>query len=279
MDPFSPPINLVAEYLVGVFETTSNKYSAMRTRISALSAFLPLYDGFTVGKHSAIKRIMTAIFKKRPSLPRYTETYDANIVLEHLKTLGDNKDIGIKDLTHRLVTLLGLLSGQRGQTLQAINKECIYITDDVCTIMISSVLKTTGPAFHTSPLKFNKYPSDSRICAIENIIRYMDLTADVRGENSQLFLSYVKPYHPIGIGTIRRWIVETLTAAGIDTKTYTAHSTRSAATSKAFANGATIIEICRAAGWKNCPVFAKHYKRDIVTVTNFADTIYENTTI
>jgi len=47
--------------------------------------------------------------------------------------------------------------------------------------------------------------------------------------------------------------------AGIDTKTFTGHSIRSASTSAGVATGLSLSEINRAAGWSNARTFQKHY--------------------
>ena len=47
------------------------------------------------------------------------------------------------------------------------------------------------------------------------------------------FNSYVAPYAPVTPKTIAGWVIETLGKAGINTKTLTAHATRSASTSAA----------------------------------------------
>ena len=88
------------------------------------------------------------------------------------------------------------------------------------------LLKNTRPGFHIDPLKFNKYHIDSRICIKENIERYLELTKNCRGDFKPLFLSLTTPNKPVTVSTIRRWITDTLKAAGIDIKIYTAHSTQ-----------------------------------------------------
>ena len=49
----------------------------------------------------------------------------------------------------------------------------------------------------------------------------------------KLFLSYDRPHKPVSRDTISRWTKETLRRCGIDTKVFTAHSTRSASVFKA----------------------------------------------
>ena len=81
-------MNDVAEYLVITLKSSSNGYSALGTRRSAISAFLPPVNGLHIGQHPIIKRVMKGIFKLRPAIPRYIEPYDVNQVLNYLKTLG-----------------------------------------------------------------------------------------------------------------------------------------------------------------------------------------------
>ena len=52
-------------------------------------------------------------------------------------------------------------------------------------------------------------------------------------------------------------------AAGIELKQFTAHSTRSSATSKAEDLGMSLKDICKGAGWKNENTFRKHYQLPI----------------
>ena len=56
---------------------------------------------------------MRGIFKSRPSLLNYTETWDVNMVFKYLETLSDNKDISLLELSQKTAILLMLLSGQR----------------------------------------------------------------------------------------------------------------------------------------------------------------------
>ena len=52
-----------------------------------------------------------------------------------------------------------------------------------------------------------------------------------------------------------------MTAAGIDTDKYKAHSTRSAATSKAKAVGLSVSDIIAQANWSRASTFSRFYDR------------------
>ena len=64
-----------------------------------------------------------------------------------------------------------------------------------------------------------------------------------------------------------------LSASGIDTSVFKAHSTRAAATSAANSNAAPIKDIISAAGWKNETTFSKFYNKDIVNFGTFSDSV------
>ena len=59
-------------------------------------------------------------------------------------------------------------------------------------------------------------------------------------DKTQLLLSFVKPYNPVISSTISGWIKNVLREAGIDTKIFKGHSTRSASTSKAGMAGLSV---------------------------------------
>jgi hypothetical protein len=67
--------------------------------------------------------LLKGVFETKPALPRYTCIWDVEIVLKYLKNLGPNTELTLKLLTLKLVMLLGLLSGQRCQTLHSLNIE------------------------------------------------------------------------------------------------------------------------------------------------------------
>ena len=84
----------------------------MNNARSALSAVIEPIDGLTVGSHPLIKRIMKGVFKTKPSLPKYTVTYDASGVLKYFSTRPPNHLLNIQELTWKLATLMALLSAQ-----------------------------------------------------------------------------------------------------------------------------------------------------------------------
>ena len=223
-------------------------------------------NGITFGKHPLITRLLKAIYKQRPSLPKYTVTYDVNIVLEYLKTLPQNRDNSLEIHTKKLATLMCLLSGQRSQTLGVLTLDAMHLTEMECTFYISKLVKTSRPKFHTSPLQFQSYPEDHRLCVVLCLRDYIERTKEFRSkpDSGPLFVSFSKPFQPVTSTTIARWVKAVLPEAGINTTTFTAHSTRSASSSAVKEKGLSLKEISKAAGWTNAETFRIYYNKPIV---------------
>ena len=73
--------------------------------------------------------------------------------------------------------------------------------------------------------------------------------------------------------TISRWLKRAMQAAGVDTSIFTAHSVRSASTSKAALSQVSIKTILATAGWSRATTFSRYYERPIVDAHTFSDAI------
>ena len=244
-------------------------YSSINTAKSAIIALHPSLQGTPL-----LSRFMKGIFNLRPSLPRYTCTWDVEIVLNYLQTIK-LEDIDLKVLSRKLATLLLLLSGQRLQTLHVIKLSNIKITATDCVIYIDRLLKTSSPTAHTNVLRFEFYESVN-LCVIRHLQKYIELSSFRRGSCDQLFISYTKPYGAISKDTISRWVKTVLQASGVDITTFTTHSTRSASTSKGLATGIPIEKIMQAASWSNAKTFARFYNKPITSATTFGKNLLDN---
>ena len=222
---------LAKEFLSG------SQYSNLNIARSAVSAVLPPIDGIPVGSHPLVKRLMKGAFNMRPPKPRYTHTWDVTVVFNYWRTLGPNKDLSLKSMTMKLVTLTALISGQRCQTLSLINTDGAQVRTNGVEFIIDSPTKTSKVGKPHVTVELTAYPNDPLLCAMSLLKIYLEKTKPFRGTERRLFLSYVPPYKAVGAETISRWIKSTLQLAGVDTNRFTAHSTRSAACSAASRYG------------------------------------------
>ena len=108
-----PTLQQVLDFLTHQSKTVG--YSTVATARSALSSFLTV-DGIKVGEHPLVSRFMSGLFSQKPALPRYTKTWNPQIVLNYLKTFPAVDSMSLKQLTLKLLMLMALLSAQRTQT-------------------------------------------------------------------------------------------------------------------------------------------------------------------
>ena len=66
-----------------------------------------------------------------------------------------------------------------------------------------------------------------------------------------------------------------LSSAGIDTKTFEPHSTRTAAVSAASNSLVSLDEILSTTGWSSESTFAKFYNKPVVRESQFASSVLE----
>lgn len=109
-----------------------------------------------------------------------------------------------------------------------------------------------------------QYPANKKLCAFHYMSVYRQRTALLRREYSELFITHKKPHRPVSQNTVTRWVKYVLQTAGVDTCTFTAGSTRSAAASKAKEQGAPIHQILEMGGWARESTFSKSYDRPIL---------------
>lgn len=81
IDPFSPSINNVLEFLTVLFNKLMS-YSSINTARGALSALGKKVGGTSVGSHSLVIRYMKGVYNIRPTRPRYSGTWDISLVLQ-----------------------------------------------------------------------------------------------------------------------------------------------------------------------------------------------------
>ena len=84
-----------------------------------------------------------------------------------------------------------------------------------------------------------------------------------RSSDPALFISTAKPFKLVSRDAIARWIKNTMKEANIDTGLFTAHTCRSASTSKAKIAGVTIKTILNSTNWTKENIFKKYYFKEI----------------
>lgn len=108
LSPFAANLSQVLSFLATQFEE-GKQYWSLNCYCSVISsAHLPI-DGFHVGKHPLVCRLLKGVFNLRPPLTRYDHMWDVTKVTSYIRGLGDNEHLSLKFLTQKLATLLALV--------------------------------------------------------------------------------------------------------------------------------------------------------------------------
>ena len=172
IDYFNASVNDGAEFLAKLFNELKCEYSVINTARSTLSSIFPTTNVTSFGKQPFIQRLLKGMFKERPSLPRYTVTFDVKPVFECIKEIACSKNTILKICTKILATIMCLSSEQRSQTLPLLETNSMYIDDGRVIFYISKLTKTSRPNFHQKPLEFLTYPPEKTICVVRIIKLY-----------------------------------------------------------------------------------------------------------
>jgi len=204
---------------------------------SAISAFHEPIEGFKVGQHPDVSALMAGVYNQRFPKPKYTFIWDVEIVVKFLISMGNNKDLDDKALTLKLTKLLALTSASRAHEICLLDISFLVKHHSGYVFYFSNSTKVDKVGKKRPPLKFIPFQEDKNLCVCECIDSYLLRTGERRGTNTQLLLSYVRPFLPVKTSTISRWLTKVLSLAGIDVSVFSGHSTRSAAPSKAKSCG------------------------------------------
>ena len=142
-------------------------------------------------------------------------------------------------------------------------------TNDIARFEISKLLKTSKPDKHQGHLEFKANQLDRRLFDVSCLKQYVKLTEPVRAAHDSFWLSYNKPFKPVSRDTISRWIKHVLEKADINTKIFTAHSTRAAVTSAAQSNNVSTNTIMDAAGRSRESTFRRFYDKPIEAAVTY----------
>jgi integrase len=211
---------------------------------------------------------MKGVFNERPALPRYSTTWDVNIVLNYLKTVQNST---LLQLSCKFCMLFLLLTAQRCQSLHLIELSDINITNDYVVIYPNHLLKQSKPGHHAPVIKLKAFMSDRSLCIVQTLNEYLTRTEVLRS-GQRLLVSSMKPHKAVSKSTISRWIRLVMLKAGVGQE-FAPHSVRSASTSKAKLKGVPLEVIVQTAGWSNAGVFKKFYDKPIENPLSFQDTI------
>ena len=215
-----------------------------------------------IGKHPRVCALMKGIFNKRPPKPKFTFVWDIEKALNYLSELPDNLNLSVKLLTQKLALLLALTAASRGSEICYLNTKYMVELDDKYIFTFDKLTKSWRQGQPPLCVEFSAYSKNPKLCVVQTIRFYLKITHKWRkNDKTQLLLGTIEPHQEVKKSTVAGWIKEILGLAGVDTNLFSAHSTRSASTSKACMKGLSIEDILKRGRWSRSSTWQKHYHK------------------
>jgi hypothetical protein len=287
-DPRNCDIAIILTFLQERLDAGSSP-STLKVYVAAIAACRNV-DGHSVGKHPLITGFLRGARRLFPPRLRQMPVWDLSLVLSALSDppFEPAESSDIKVLSFKTALLLALACGKRVGDLQAlsVNSACMQFGPGDCMVRLlpkrgysPKVLSTpfraqviTIPAFCPDGVSISESQKDA-LCPVRALRAYVNRTSHFR-TSEQLFVCFAgaKKGGALSKQRLSHWIVEAVRLAYTSRGAVCpigvhAHSTRSLASSWAWARGMSIQDICFAAGWSSRNTFARFYNLNIPSFT------------
>ena len=112
------------------------QYLSINSYRSAISSVHEKVDGYQIGKHLMVSRMLQGVFNSRPPQPRYKSTWKVSTVLDWISNeTTSNKSLLF--LSMKLTTLLALSRPCRSADLAGLQLSHLKFTPEGATFMAS----------------------------------------------------------------------------------------------------------------------------------------------
>ena len=242
---------------------TSTVLNAYR---SAISSVHDKVDGLSVGQHSTIVRLLKGIFNVRPPIPHYLATWDVQKVLDFLEAGGKPptfSTLPLKMLTLRTVFQLAITRPSRSADLFQLDIDRMRTLANGVALIPTVLAKQSRQGKPIEEFFFPSLPDNASLCPVASLRAYLEKTEGLRGEETKLFVSFIRPHKAVTSSSIARWLKTILEEAEIDTSIFGAHSSHGASASATAKAGVTTGDILKAANWNSESVFQRFYHKSV----------------
>ncbi len=292
-DPRRCTIGVVLSFLQERLERRLSP-STLKVDVAAIAARHDAVDGRSLGKHDLIVRFLRGARRLNPPRLPLRPSWDLSIILaglqrgpcEPLDSVELREQVSSGYLSAKTALLTALTSIKRVRDLQAfsVSEECLVFGPDYSHVVLRPrpgyVPKVPTTPFRDQVVNLQALPSEEAdpalalLCPVRALRIYVDRTRRFRS-SEQLLVCYGGQQKGKAVSKQRltHWIVDAIALAyqsqgepcpmGVR-----AHSTRSVASSYALAHGASLADICRAAGWATPNTFARFYSLCVEPVSS-----------
>ncbi len=286
-DPRRCPIAVVLSFLQDGLERRLSP-STLKVYVAAIAAHHDAVDGKSLGKHDLVIRFLRGARRLNPPRPHLVPSWDLPSVLSALRgaPFEPLQSVELKFLSLKTVLLSALATVKRVGDLQAfsVDDSCLEFGQADSHVVLRPrpgyVPKVPTMPFRDQVVNLQALPQEEAdpaialLCPIRALRIYVDRTQSFR-TSDQLFVCFggQQKGRAVSKQRLAHWIVEAIVLAYQARRLpcplgVRAHSTRGVASSWALARGASIADICKAAGWATPNTFARFYNLRIEPVSS-----------
>ncbi len=286
-DPRRCPIAVVLSFLQDGLERRLSP-STLKVYVAAIAAHHDAVDGKSLGKHDLVIRFLRGARRLNPPRPYLVPSWDLPSVLSALRgaPFEPLQSVELKFLSLKTVLLSALATVKRVGDLQAfsVDDSCLEFGPADSHVVLRPrpgyVPKVPTMPFRDQVVNLQALPREEAdpaialLCPVRALRIYVDRTQSFR-TSDQLFVCFggQQKGRAVSKQRLAHWIVEAIVLAYQARRLpcplgVRAHSTRGVASSWALARGASIADICKAAGWATPNTFARFYNLRIEPVSS-----------
>ncbi len=286
-DPRRCSIGVVLSFLQQGLERRLSP-STLKVHAAAISAYHDHIDGKSIGKHDLVVRFLRGARRLNPPRPPSIPSWDLALVLRALQIAPFEplQSADLRILSMKTLLLVALASIKRVGDLQAfsVDVSCLEFGPADGHVVLSPrpgyVPKVPTTPFRDQVVSLQVLPLEEAdpalalLCPVRALRLYTDRTQSLR-TSDQLFVCYGGQQKGKAVSKQRmaHWIVDAIALAyqaqGVPYPLrLRAHSTRGVASSWALARGASLTDICRAAGWATPNTFSRFYSLCVEPVSS-----------
>jgi hypothetical protein len=256
----SPALSDVLNFLAELYDL-GLQYRTINTVRSTLSSTLSQYDGYLIGQHPLVTRLMKGIFNSRPAVQKLFPTWSVKTVLLTLKTWSPASSLSLKLLSLKTIMLVALATGKRASSIKLLTTKSGYIEISEGKI----VMQPLGLEKHSRldksfpPITLTTYNEDPCLCPVFYLKAYLKRTEHLRSTES-LFVTITRPHEAASVATLLRWLKTVISQSG---QHGPGGSVRSVTTSTAIGVGVTIEKVLKAGDWSRASTFKNFYYKPV----------------
>ena len=113
---------------------------------------------------------MKGVFESRRHKLKYDKIWDVSVVFKHLSSLYPNEKLSLKDLMHKVLMLILLVSSQQGQSIHYLDLQHLTMEEDNYFFDVTEHIKTSTPRSPYTRTDIAAYEPDSIILSLAFVL-------------------------------------------------------------------------------------------------------------